>query len=441
MNSVTKKKGSEMSSSRLPVVNRISSYLQLLAVAFVLGFSWQAAQAQSNSIELKIEQITSGEKHHFFGYIGQCRTIPWNASGRYILGLEIETIDRMPEPEDAATIILIDTEHDNKIIKVDKTHAWNPQQGTMFYWHPLAAETQFFFNDRDVNSGQVFTVLYDIEKKQRVREYRFDDAPIGNGGVAADGSAWLGLNYGRLARLRLVTGYPRAVDWSKDETAPDDDGIFIVNIKTGRKRLLASYLQLDQKLRERDPNLDHDGLFINHTLWNRDSDRVYFFARAGWRGQAGKRINTPFSIRADGTDLTLHEVHIGGHPEWAEGSLLIGRQGKKQILYDVVTKTVVQQWGTPDIFPNPEGDISLSPNGHWFVNGNKKGDSNYYTVYRRDDGAFARSEGIFKGSYGGDIRIDPAPRWNRSNNAILVPGIAKNGTRQIFVIRVVPSRD
>ena len=44
-----------------------------------------------------------------------------------------------------------------------------------------------------------------------------------------------------------------------------------------------------------------------------------------------------------------------------------------------------------------------------------------------------------KGQYGGDIRIDPAPRWNRTNDAILVPGISKNGTRQIFMIRVKTS--
>jgi ABC-type phosphate transport system auxiliary subunit len=42
----------------------------------------------------------------------------------------------------------------------------------MFYWNPLAADTQFFFNDRDVKTGKVFTVLYDIEKKRRVREWR-----------------------------------------------------------------------------------------------------------------------------------------------------------------------------------------------------------------------------------------------------------------------------
>jgi len=397
--------------------------------------------AQTPSFDLKIQQLTSGSRHHFFGYIGQCRTIPWNSSGRYILGLEIDTINRMPLPGEAATIILIDTQDDNKILRIDKTRAWNPQQGTMFYWNPLAPDTQFFFNDMDVKTGEVFVVVYDIEKKKRVHEYRYKDTPVGNGGVAADGSAWLGLNYGRLARLRLVTGYPGAPDWSKDEAAPENDGIFIVDIRTGKKRLLVSYRQLENKLKERDPELEHDGLFINHTLWNRDCDRIYFFVRAGWNGQAYKRINTPFSIRTDGTGLTMHEINIGGHPEWAEGSLLIGKQGKNQILYDVDKKKVVGQLGNPEIFPDPEGDISLSPDGNWFVNGYKQGTENFYVVFRRNDGVYVRSEGIDRGSYSGDIRIDPAPQWNRTNDAILVPGIDKNKTRQMFLIRVIPGRE
>ncbi len=413
-----------------------------IAPFFVLSLMCSSNKSEQVSLfDLKVEQVTSGTKHHFFGYIGQCQTIPWNASGRYILGLEIDTIDRMPMPEEAATVILVDTDQDNKILRIDKTYAWNPQQGTMFYWHPLAAESMFFFNDRDLKTGNVFTVLYDLEKKKRVHEYRFDDTPIGNGGVAANGKAFLALNYGRLARLRPVTGYPGTLDWSKDQRAPDKDGIFIVDIKTGKKRLLVSYRQLEEQLKKHNPDLEHTGLFINHTLWNRESNRIYFFVRAGWAGQGGERINTPCSIHADGTGLILHDKHIGGHPEWGEGNLLIGREGKNQILYDVDTKKVVGQLGTSQMFPNPEGDISLSPSGEMFVNGYKKGNKNYYTVFRLGDGAFAMSEGLDKGTYGGDIRIDPAPRWNRTNDAILVPGIANNKTRQMFMIRLISTGD
>jgi hypothetical protein len=392
--------------------------------------------AESPSVELKIEQLTSGPKHHFFGYIGQCQTIPWNADNRYILGLEIENIDRMPRPDEAAAIILIDTNANNKIIRLDKTNAWNPQQGTMFYWNPNAARTQFFFNDRDVATGKVFSVLYDIEQNKRLREYRYDDAPIGNSGVSATGGKFLGLNYGRLARLRPVTGYPGAVDWSRRDNSPDNDGIFLVDIKTGGKRLLVSYRQLADQLTQQRPNIEDTALFINHTLWNRRGDRVYFFIRGGW-DKRGTFINMPCSIHSDGSRLMLHETHIGGHPDWAEDNLLVGRQDNRQILYDVDEKKIVGQLGTPEIFPDPEGDISLSPSGQWFVNGYKKGNKNYYAVLRRSDGLSGRSAGLGRGSYAGDIRIDPAPCWNRTDDAILVPGIDNNNTRQMFVIRVI----
>lgn len=403
------------------------------------------AQDEAKGFELEIEQLTSGAKHHFFGYIGQCQTIPWNATGRYILGMEIDTISRMPYPDEAALIFIIDTKDNNKMIVLDSTYAWNPQQGTMYYWNPNAPETQFFFNDRDLETGKVYTVVYDVEERKRVKDYRFEDTPIGNGGVAADGSAWLGLNYGRMARLRFVTGYPGATDFSKDEVAPDNDGIFIVDIETGEKRLLVSFAQMAEKIKETDPNL-HTGLFINHSLWNRNSDMVYFFARAGWDGKrtSGKRVNVPFSIKSDGTELTAHSQFVGGHPEWDVENVIIGSapddQGDiRQVRYDIEKKEIIGYLGNPEMFPDPEGDISLSPNGDMFANGWVNGTMNSYTILRRSDGAYATTEGLSRGKYSGDIRIDPAPRWNRTNDAILVPGLDDNGTRQIFMIKVVPT--
>ena len=421
-------------------------YCSLLVVNILFFMACSPAKTkQADSLNLEISQLTSGAKHHFFGYIGQCKTIPWNASGRYILGLEIDTINRMPKPEEGATIFLIDTHDENNMVKVDKTYAWNPQQGTMFYWHPLEAETQFFFNDRDLETGKVFTVLYDIEKKSRIKEFHHDDVAIGNGGVSPTGNAFLALNYGRLARLRLVTGYPEALDWSRDERTPAYDGIFKVDIETGEKSLLVSYQQLEDLLEREGKNLAHTGLFINHTLWNRKGDRVYFFVRGNWgkkiveNGVKLERLNIACSIHADGSNLTVHDQLIGGHPEWGEGSTLIGRVEEKQVLYDVDAKKIIGQLGTPEIFPDPEGDISLSPDAKWFVNGHKDGTRNYYSIYRISDGAFVRSDGIDKGEFSGDIRIDPAPRWNRTNNAILVPGIDPNGTRQMFVIKILKS--
>src|SRR5262245_5520537 len=131
----------------------------------------------------QIKQITFGPKHHFFGYIGHVQTIPWNRSGRYVLALETEFQERMPAPGDAADILLLDTRNNYAPKVVDRTRAWNFQQGTMLYWNPALPETQFFFNDRDPQTQEEFCVLFDISRGQngeRIAEYGFPTPPIRN---------------------------------------------------------------------------------------------------------------------------------------------------------------------------------------------------------------------------------------------------------------------
>jgi len=427
---ISKKRAS--GSKGLEASHRVPLGASLLAVALSVVILPDVHAAE---FDVSIEQITFGKHHHFFGYIGQCRTIPWNASGRYIVALRTDFHDRMPEPGEAADVVLIDTTQKNRVLPVEKCRAWNFQQGTMFYWNPQKPETQFFFNDRDAETGRVFTVLYDVERRRRVREYRYQDASFGNGGVAQGGGAFLGLNYGRLARLRPVTGYPGALDWTQGVNVPTDDGVFKVDVETGEKRVLVSFRQLADLLQSRYPNIDGVPLFINHTLWNRDDSRIYFYVRGNWN-RSGPRINVPCTVHADGTGLTMHETFIGGHPEWGEGNQIIGSRDGRQVIYDVERKKIVGQIGTKEILPEPGGDISLSPDGKWFVNGFKKGSKNYYVIIRMSDGAHVRTPGINKGSYKDELRVDPAPRWNRSSDAILAPGVVKGGMRQLFLIRI-----
>ena len=84
----------------------------------------------------------------------------------------------------------------------------------MLYWNPKSPKSQFFFNDRDNKTGKVFCVLFDIVKGKRLKEYRYQNTPIGNSGVAQKGGHFLGINYARMARLRPVTGYKGAHDWT-----------------------------------------------------------------------------------------------------------------------------------------------------------------------------------------------------------------------------------
>lgn len=388
-----------------------------------------------------IKQITSGSKHHFFGYIGHVQTIPWNQSGRQIVALETDFQERMPRPGEPAAIVLLDTQNNYAARVVDHTRAWNFQQGTMLYWNPDEPETQFFFNDRDLQTHEVFCVLFDTSKGlagERIAEFRFRDMPVGNSGVAQRGGWFLGINYGRLARLRPVTGYPGALDRTAGTRHPADDGIFKVNSQTKERRLLVSYQQLADALRAQHPQVDQQELFINHTLWSRDDSRIFFFVRADF-DQRDKRLDVPFTIKADGADLRPLARHIGGHPDWDSSQTLIGLRGDEQILFDVERQEISGALGTPEVFPKPGGDVALSPDGKWFVNGHGEKGRNYYSILRRADGAWTRTAGFDQGGYTtGELRIDPSPCWNRDSAQLLVPGISseKEKTRQMFVFTV-----
>lgn len=388
-----------------------------------------------------VEQLTRGPEHHFFGYIGQSGTTPFSGDGRYALTLETTFHEHMPTASDAAGIGLIEVQDKaRRLTIIEQTHAWNFQQGTMFYWNPAHPNTQFFFNDRDPRTNRIFTVLYDIESRKRIAEFRFDDASIGNSGVAQHGGAFAAINYGRLARLRAVTGYPEAYDWTVGVDHPADDGVFLVDVATHEKKLLVSFQKLADMLRGMGVDVAGQALFINHTLWSRDDDRIFFFVRASFSDKA-RQINTPCVMHADGSNLKPLKVHPGGHPEWDAGHVLIGNHGDKIVRYDIDTDEVVEVLGTSKELGEAGGDKSLSPDGRWLVNGSRTGTRNTYTFLDRRTGATLRCPTTFdvRGWTVGDLRIDPAPCWNRTNDAVVFPALTDDAapTRQMFLIKIV----
>ena len=390
--------------------------------------------ASQSRLTYQVQQLTSGPAHHFYGYIGHVGNSPYSADGRYLVALRTTFQDRMPGPADAADIVLLDTAKGYAEVKVDETRGWNPQQGAMLYWNP-AKPTQFFFNDRDPKTGKVFTALYDIEVRRRVREFRFDQAPAANGGVKQDGGAFTAINYARMARLRPVTGYPGAWDSTAGVNHPQNDGLFVVDADTGQRKLIVSFRQMRDALAATHPGIDQKALFLNHTLWNREGDRIFFFVRADF--SAKDRINVPMTVRPDGSALTEQRVFIGGHPEWDFKSRMLGAVEKKLIVYDTLAQQIVETIGGPEMFRDPEGDTALSRDGRWIVNGATTGATMHYTILRRGDREYIHTEDFSRKGYeGGDLRIDPAPCWNRTGDRFAFPALASDGTRQMFEVRV-----
>jgi hypothetical protein len=257
-------------------------------------------------------------------------------------------------------------------------------------------------------------------------------------GVAQRGGKFLAINYGRMARLRRVTGYAGAFDWTGQTLHPADDGVFLVDAVMGSKRLLVSFQQLAASLRGIEPAIDKQALFINHTLWSRDDSRIYFYVRGGW-DTGGSRVNVPVVMNADGSNLRPLKDFIGGHPEWLDGQRLIGTLNGEQVIYDCETMKVVGTLGDKKLFPKPGDDIALSPDAQWFVNGYRIGTENFYAFLRLKDGASITSQAFdVRGWIEGDLRVDPSPNWSRASNQILVSALAADAdrTRQLFLITI-----
>ena len=93
---------------------------------------------------LPARRVTSGA-HHFFGYYDKT---PWDASGRYLLALAVDFIDRMPTADDRARIGMIDLEDGDRWIPLAETAAWCWQQGAMLQWLPSDPGRKIIYNQR-----------------------------------------------------------------------------------------------------------------------------------------------------------------------------------------------------------------------------------------------------------------------------------------------------
>jgi hypothetical protein len=146
------------------VISRRTFIVDSALMAFV-GLRKLSAESSGKKttlrIEFKIRTLTSGPKHHFFGYYEIC---PWNKSGRYIVCLESIFQDRMPSRGEAAGIGLVDLET-GEFSKVAETRAWNLQQGAMLHWNPLNPENEIIYND--LQGNDIASVILNVKSENK----------------------------------------------------------------------------------------------------------------------------------------------------------------------------------------------------------------------------------------------------------------------------------
>ena len=220
---------------------------------------------------VRISPVGTKEKplyHGFFYYNHtESECLQFEPSGRYLLGMRIFIEGRKVQPTDRGEVGFFDLENNNKWTQIGETTAWNWQQGCRLQWVPPKF-TEIAWNERSEDGKSVYSRFYNIKtKKTRTLPH-----PIYI--FSPDGNKALYVNYERIQHRGCM--YVGIEDPYKDKWAPDNIGVWEMDVKTGERRLVVSVKQISDVMFP-------DGIPVDTTKY-----RLYFF-RAGFN-QSGTRI-------------------------------------------------------------------------------------------------------------------------------------------------------
>ena len=376
------------------------------------------------SVEAK--PITSGPRHHFFGYYEKC---PWDASGRRHLALEVPFMDRMPKPDDLATVGVIDLAAGNRFQPVDETPAWCWQMGTMLRWLPGAEDRVILYNKRDGET--FFGVVRDLAGGHVRRLPR----PIYT--IGPDGRYALTLNFSRLARTRPGYGYEGGRDpWAGDKR-PAEDGIFRMDIETGETRLVLSIAQA-AALRPRNSMKDAEHWF-NHIQINTEGTRFAVLHR--WRPAGAQSWETrTLTANPDGADLyILSDDGYWSHYDWFSRDKIVAHASRQSVKrYYLFTDRTDKAETIGEGVLSTDGHCSFSPDRKWLLTDTYPDKERKRTLilYRMADGRRVDIGRFFAPpQIDGPMRCDLHPRWSRDGRRVSLDS-AHEGSRQVYVLDV-----
>lgn len=270
--------------------------------------------------ELDWINLTPEAGHYLFGYYDRC---PWDNLNRLHLAIRVPQQDRIPAVGEKADVGIVERET-RKFNRLAQTEAWNHQQGAMTLWlrHRPGC---FVYNDFDMNSGQFVARIYDIAKGA-AGEY---DTPIY--AISKDGKWGVTLNFARIPRRGY--SYARAFlpkDY-KDGLDLKNDGLFLINMRTGEKRLIASYEQI-MEIIPYPYDLANKYCWINHAVFNCDSSRVMVLFRYATDTSGWPYRTFMYTMNIDGSELicSLPDIY------WRNGAITHQMWGRtpREILVD-----------------------------------------------------------------------------------------------------------
>jgi hypothetical protein len=382
---------------------------------------------------LNFRRTTPIESHHFFGYYDK---FPWDSTSRYLLALEPGFIDRQPTADDTVRIGMVDTNED-RWIPIAETRAWNWQQSSMLHWLPTAADREIIHNDRDGN--RFVSVIRDVFTGETCT------LPLPIYCLRPDGKQAVTPNFARIAVMRPGYGYEGVEDPSVAVSAPDNNGIRVMNLQTGESGLvitLAQAASLDPK-----PSMEGALHWFNHLQYNTTGTRFLFLHRWSQTTDDGPRNTRLLTADPDGSDIRIiADDGMTSHFDWRDENTILAwarteKDGDHYYLFDAMTGEY--ELVGPDVL-ECDGHCSYSPDREWILTDTYPGGgTRERTLILYHPGRDERIDiGRFYADpkYDGPTRTDLHPRWSRDGKSVCLDSVhERHGgdfTRQMYIADV-----
>ncbi|MEQ8766777.1 MAG: hypothetical protein RL885_22885, partial [Planctomycetota bacterium] len=371
----------------------------------------------AHPLQPRIERLTQGPFFHWFGYYDKAQVDP---SGRYALSMEVSFEDRSPRADDAIGIGIVDLENGSAWREIGTSRAWSWQQGCMLQWRPGHA-SEVIWNDR--KDGQFVMRLLDLESG----EVETFNRPLYH--ASPDGRKFLSTDFRRIQDMRPGYGYPGIPDPNRDVLAPEDEGIWLVDLETREERLIVSMATIAAvPYPGADP--ENDKHYVNHVQWAPGGERFFFLDR--WRSPKFGGFRTrAFTAAADGSSLRVLSDRPGlSHFTWdGDDRVLIWRGGAYRVFPDDGERREI------DLLDAPDGHVSLLE-GPWAVTDTYPHGPNreqrLYLWHRESHRLHFLAGLTSPPIYRGELRCDLHPRVCPGGRSVIVDSTHEGIGRQLY---------
>lgn len=260
--------------------------------------------------KFNVREITPDDGYYyFFGYYD---LNAYHENGKYHLANRVKFMDRLPTKDDICELGYIDLET-KEFTKFAETTAWNFQQGALMSYNKANYDEVFY----NVRGGE-----YDYQTcihNLKTGEKRYTDRACAN--ISQDGKLGLAVNFNRIYDFRPGYGYSDVRDKWYDVVQPEDDGVYLVDMETGKSKLIISIADC---LKQFPNELFYDKKFvINHITFNPSGDRFLFLLRNFQEPDAKMWLTTVISSDLDGNMYELIHNDFASHYHWKNDSQVL----------------------------------------------------------------------------------------------------------------------